>query len=115
MNEGPHPLAPSPKMEKHISGEGGFRSLPDGWRWAKLGEIVAEALPGFASGERDPKGVVQLRMNNVDTRGNISLADFIRVPADEAMIARYQLQIGDVMFNNTNSVELVGKTALFSG
>ncbi|CAG1007636.1 Type-1 restriction enzyme EcoKI specificity protein [Anaerolineales bacterium] len=89
--------------------------LPDGWRWVRLGDVVAEALPGFASGERDPKGVVQLRMNNLDTRGNLSLSEFIRVPADEATIARYQLQAGDVMFNNTNSVELVGKTALFFG
>jgi type I restriction enzyme S subunit len=76
---------------------------------------VPEALPGFASGERDPKGVIQLRMNNVDTRGNISLSEFIRVPADEESIAKYHLQVSDVMFNNTNSVELVGKSALFSG
>jgi type I restriction enzyme S subunit len=72
-------------------------------------------LPGFACGERDAKGVVQLRMNNVDTRGRVVLDDFIRVPADTATVAKYQLKPGDVMFNNTNSTELVGKTALFTG
>lgn len=76
---------------------------------------MAEALPGFACGERDPKGVVQLRMNNVDRRGRIVLEAFLRVPADEEMVARYRLAPGDVMFNNTNSTELVGKTALFTG
>ena len=91
------------------------RKLPPGWRWVKMGEVVAEALPGFACGERDPKGVVQLRMNNVDRRGRILLEEFLRVPADEQMVARYHLVPGDVMFNNTNSTELVGKTALFTG
>jgi type I restriction enzyme S subunit len=54
-------------------------------------------------------------MNNVDTRGNLVWNEFIRVPADEATVSRYQLASGDILFNNTNSVELVGKTALFAG
>ena len=52
-----------------------LRSLPDGWRWVRLDDVIGEAQPGFASGQRDPNGVIQLRMNNVDTRGNISLAE----------------------------------------
>jgi len=91
------------------------RPLPEGWRWVRLGEVIDEAQSGFACGERDPKGVIQLRMNNVDTRGNCIFDEFIRVPADQTIIERYRLQIGDVLFNNTNSVELVGKTALFTG
>jgi len=87
--------------------------LPAGWRWVKLGEVILEALPGFAIGERDPKGVIQLRMNNVDTRGRLHWDEFIRVPAAEELITRYGLQPGDVVFNNTNSTELVGKSALF--
>ena len=90
------------------------RILPVGWRWARLAEVVAEAQPGFACGQRDTNGVVQLRMNNVDTRGNFAWKDFIRVPADATTISRYRLEKGDILFNNTNSVELVGKTALFS-
>jgi hypothetical protein len=46
--------------------------LPAGWRWAKLGEVMFEALPGFAIGERDVNGVIQLPMNNVDTRGRLN-------------------------------------------
>lgn len=91
------------------------RPLPKGWRWARLGDVIAEAQPGFASGERDPEGVIQLRMNNVDTRGHVLWDEFIRVPADQKAIAKYELKSGDVVFNNTNSVELVGKNALFRG
>jgi type I restriction enzyme S subunit len=87
--------------------------LPKGWKWVKLGNLIREVQSGFASGERDPNGIVQLRMNNVDTRGNITWDNYIRVPTDRETIEQYQLVKGDVVFNNTNSVELVGKSALF--
>jgi len=58
--------------------------------------------------------VIQLRMNNVTTQGRFDWSSFIRVPPDPTALARYQLQGGDVLFNNTNSTELVGKTALFT-
>jgi type I restriction enzyme S subunit len=86
-----------------------------GWRWVRLGEVITEAQSGFACGERDAKGIIQVRMNNVDTRGNLLLGDFIRVPAEKNTILKYQLTKGDVLFNNTNSAELVGKSALFYG
>jgi len=89
--------------------------LPSGWSVAKLGDVVTEAKAGFACGERDADGVIQLRMNNVDTRGNFVWTAFIRVPADQAAVEEYRLLSGDVLFNNTNSTELVGKTALFGG
>ncbi len=52
-------------------------------------------------------------MNNVDTRGNFVWNEFLRVPADQATIDEYRLVPGDVLFNNTNSTELVGKSAIF--
>ena len=103
------PEAPTPV------GAHGRAPLPDGWRWAGLRDLILEAQPGFACGQRDPQGVIQLRMNNVDTRGNLVWDEFLRVPADEQTISKYRLVPGDVMFNNTNSTELVGKSALFPG
>lgn len=91
------------------------KELPAGWRWARLGEVIDSAVCGFASGLRSDTGVIQVRMNNVDTNGRLSLKGFIRVPADSKTIANYALVPGDILFNNTNSVELVGKTALFNG
>lgn len=89
-------------------------ALPVGWRWAKLGEIIEEALPGFACGKRSGKeGTIQLRMNNVTTKGKIDLSSVLKVPASKEQIEKYRLLPEDVIFNNTNSVELVGKTALF--
>lgn len=91
------------------------KELPEGWRWVKLSKLIKEARSGFACGSRDIEGVIQLRMNNVDTRGNFIWKEFIRVPADKDAIEKYQLIENDVLFNNTNSTELVGKSALFLG
>lgn len=85
------------------------------WKRVPLGEIIAEAQSGFASGKRDENGVIQLRMNNVDTRGAFVWNEVLRVPAFAEAIDFYALKDGDVLFNNTNSTELVGKSALFTG
>lgn len=95
--------------------DGDSRSLPLAWRRARLGDLVREAQPGFASGRRDPTGVVQLRMNNVTNSCRLDWTSVIRVPADAAAIEAFRLQPGDILFNNTNSEELVGKSALFEG
>lgn len=89
--------------------------LPENWRWVRLGDIIQEALPGFACGKRTiTDGYIQLRMNNISSRCQIDLSSTLRVPAKQEQVEKYQLVPGDVIFNNTNSVELVGKTALFN-
>src|SRR5438045_582637 len=79
----------------------------------KLGELIEEAVSGFACGQRAANGVVQLRMNNVTRRGELDWSSFIRIPATEQLVENYSLRRGDVLFNNTNSTEMVGKTACF--
>ncbi|HEY5503856.1 MAG TPA: hypothetical protein VIK28_01765 [Sedimentisphaerales bacterium] len=97
------------------SGNKTKKLLPKGWRWVKLGDIIRETQAGFACGERDAEGIVQLRMNNLDTRGNFVWNDVLRVPREGNNIEPFLLVPGDVLFNNTNSTELVGKSALFAG
>jgi type I restriction enzyme S subunit len=92
-----------------------LQELPAGWRRSTIGEVIANAQSGFACGIRDEKGVIQLRMNNVSTNGGFVWEEFIRVPRDDESVARYKLLPGDIVFNNTNSTELVGKSALFQG
>lgn len=90
-----------------------MQTLAPVWRSVPLREVIREAQIGFASGQRDPRGVLQLRMNNVTPRGQLDWSSVIRVPTDPETVAEYRLEEGDVLFNNTNSTELVGKTALF--
>ncbi|MCC6697176.1 MAG: restriction endonuclease subunit S [Candidatus Hydrogenedentes bacterium] len=91
------------------------KMLPKDWRWARLGDVIREVQAGFACGERDPEGIAQLRMNNLDTRGNFVWDEVLRVPEPGNKIEPYLLLPGDVLFNNTNSTELVGKSAMFAG
>jgi type I restriction enzyme S subunit len=84
-------------------------------RLVPLGEVVKSADPGFACGEHLSRGVVQLRMNNVTRAGSLDWSAMRRVPSTDAKSRKYGLAPGDVVFNHTNSPELVGKTALFTG
>jgi type I restriction enzyme S subunit len=84
-------------------------------RLVPLGEVVKSADPGFACGEHLPTGVVQLRMNNVTVAGTLDWSALRRVPSNDTKSRKYGLTPGDVVFNHTNSPELVGKTALFMG
>ena len=103
------------KSESNLPNIGKNERLPEGWRWVKLADLVKSVVSGFACGDRDPDGVIQLRMNNIDTRGNFVWDDFLRVPASPEVVSQYALQVDDVLFNNTNSTELVGKSAIFRG
>ncbi len=85
------------------------------WQLIPLRRVMKSAQSGFASGARDVEGVIQLRMNNVTTDGTLDWTSFIRVPASEKQLDKYRLRRGDVLFNSTNSPNLVGKTAMFVG
>jgi len=90
-------------------------ALPRSWRWVRLGEVIQEVQPGFACGKRaDTDGYIQLRMNNISSRGQVNLSSVLRVPATQGQVDKYRLVSGDIIFNNTNSVDLVGKAALFN-
>jgi type I restriction enzyme S subunit len=60
----------------------------------------------------DPSGIPVVRMGNIQD-GTIDFTDLKYLPADTKDIAAYLLEAGDVLFNRTNSAELVGKTAVF--
>ncbi|MGE0480489.1 MAG: restriction endonuclease subunit S [Phycisphaerae bacterium] len=90
--------------------------LPAGWAVATLGDdLVVEITPGFACGahSRDTADVSHLRPMNVNSDGRIDLGNVKYVPAPAAIKANKWLERGDVLFNNTNSAELVGKTAYY--
>lgn len=86
-----------------------------GWRPTVLSDVLVEARPGFACGEDLKDGVFQFRMNNITTEGHLDLTKKRRVPRDTRNIDTFLVERGDVLFNATNSPDLVGKTAYFPG
>ncbi len=84
------------------------------WPRVPVDRIADDVQPGFAcQPTTGDKGVPQLRTNNVSSDGRIDLTEVKRVPATESQRERYELRRGDILFNNTNSPALVGKTAFF--
>lgn len=71
--------------------------------------------PGFAQrpGDEDSGTTPQIRTHNVSPNGRIILDGIKHVRPSSEEMERYSLRQGDVVFNNTNSEEWVGKTAVF--
>ncbi|MGB9693775.1 MAG: restriction endonuclease subunit S, partial [Fervidobacterium sp.] len=89
-------------------------TTPKTWQIVKLRDVVLEAKSGFASGKRDENGILQLRMDNIETEGWINPDAGVKVPIPPD-VEEYLLKPNDLLFNNTNSVDLIGKTAIFRG
>lgn len=85
------------------------------WTQKVLNDLLVDATSGFACGENLDEGIFQFRMNNVTIDGQLDLSKRRRVPSEYPNIERYLLQTGDVLFNTTNSPDLVGKSAFFPG
>jgi len=78
-----------------------------------LGDVLAEARPGFACGEEDPDGVFQFRMHNVSKSSDIDLGKRRRVPRSaHRQLDHFLVEPDDVLFNATNSPDNVGKSIL---
>ena len=90
---------------------------PD-WPMVEIGEIALEIKPGFACGKSslDTEGVPHIRPMNVTEDGQFIWDGMKRIREEDYQgKERYTLIPGDVLFNNTNSEELVGKTIALSG
>ena len=89
--------------------------LPSSWIETTLGKIVVDVQPGFAQkpGDEDEGTTPQVRTHNVSPDGKFTLVGIKHVSASPRELERYRLARGDVIFNNTNSEEWVGKTAIF--
>ena len=87
--------------------------LPKGWKWVKLGEVCTSVEYGSAAKSKENGKVPVLRMGNIQN-GKFDWSDLVYTD-DEKEIKKYLLKKNDVLFNRTNSAELVGKTAIYKG
>ncbi|MBY0236222.1 MAG: restriction endonuclease subunit S [Burkholderiaceae bacterium] len=83
------------------------------WRPVLLGDVASDFSYGSAAKSSKAGAVPVLRMGNIQ-QGELDWTDLVYT-SDPKEIEKYQLVPGDVLFNRTNSPELVGKTAVFQG
>jgi type I restriction enzyme S subunit len=83
------------------------------WPNVKLKD-VGKGFNYGSSAKSKPEGEVPvLRMGNL--QGGLLDWEKLVYTSDEAEIKKYLLETGDVLFNRTNSPELVGKTSIYRG
>ena len=86
--------------------------MPEGWEVAPLGDCVTQAQYGLSvRGEESGKYPI-LRMTN-QQNGDIVPANLQHVNISENELAKFKINRGELLFNRTNSMELVGRTAIF--
>jgi len=83
------------------------------WLDVQLGEHAGSMNYGTSAKSQSDGEVPVLRMGNLQG-GALDWTDLVYT-SDLAEIAKYKLYDGDVLFNRTNSPELVGKTAIYRG
>ena len=87
--------------------------LPESWIWGRLGGLTCGVQYGTAAKSAKAGSVPVLRMGNIQN-AKFDWADLVYT-SDDDEIMEYLLRDGDVLFNRTNSPELVGKTAIYRG
>ena len=87
--------------------------IPMNWAYMNLEKIVTSSDYGTSESTNDVDGIPVLRMGNL-ADGKIYTKDLVYLNLTEEEIERYRLNKGDILFNRTNSYDLVGKVALFA-
>lgn len=90
-------------------------TLPTGWKFVQMADVVQDTQYGTADkANSDGNGLPILRMNNITYSGQIDLSDIKWCPIAEKDEKKFTVAKGDLLFNRTNSPELVGKTAVWN-
>jgi type I restriction enzyme S subunit len=93
--------------------DGQHFELPDTWQFVALDKVAESFNYGTSAKSANTGAVPVLRMGNLQG-GQIDWTD-LKYTSTPEEIEQYNLVTGDVLFNRTNSPELVGKTAIYRG
>ncbi len=84
------------------------------WECGRISDIIVKTQYGTSTKANENEGeYAVLRMNNITYRGNWDFRALKYVDLDEKDRKKYLVYKGEVLFNRTNSKELVGKTAVY--
>lgn len=88
-------------------------SNPKGWKIIKIGDITTDVRYGTSKSSVDGGKYPYLRMNNITYNGRLDLKDLKYIDIEDNELEKCIVRKGDVLFNRTNSAELIGKTCVF--
>ena len=88
-------------------------TTPKGLATGRIRDYVEEAKYGTSAKAGEEGEFPYLRMNNLTYSGYMDYSNLKYIDVPESNIHKYLVKKGDLLFNRTNSKELVGKTAVF--
>jgi type I restriction enzyme S subunit len=90
-------------------------SNPKKWDIKEIRDLILEAKYGTSEkSSEEIKEYAVLRMNNLTYSGCLDLTSLKYMDLEEKEREKYLVKKGDLLFNRTNSKELVGKTAVYN-
>ena len=93
---------------------GDIKTNDKNWEIKKLGEVV-QTQYGTSKKATSVVGKLPiLRMNNITYSGEMDYKDLKYIELSDSEKEKFLLKKGELLFNRTNSKELVGKTGLFN-
>ena len=89
----------------------GIGTIPSCWEVVRLGEVLASTTYGTNASLDGSGSTPVLRMGNLQN-GQIDLSEVRRANLTDRDLQKLNLVNGDILFNRTNSLDLVGKVAI---
>ena len=86
--------------------------VPESWEVAPVGDYLTETQYGLSSKGAETGSYALLRMTN-QRHGRIAAEKLQYVELDIKDYKKFRVERQDILFNRTNSLELVGRTAIF--
>ncbi|MCO4312243.1 restriction endonuclease subunit S [Pectobacterium versatile] len=102
------PLSPVSNEEKPFE-------LPQGWEWCRIGDCSLSTEYGIShKTSKSSQGVPVLKMGDIQS-GEVKLGGQQVVDSDIEELPYLYLENRDILYNRTNSAELVGKAGIYLG
>lgn len=87
---------------------------PMGWERGTIRDVVTEVKYGTSKPAVEGGTYKYLRMGNITYDGHLDLTDLKYIDIPDSELDKCAVKKGDVLFNRTNSKELVGKTCVYN-
>ncbi len=88
--------------------------MPKNWEIKKVRDAVSQSQYGLSTRAELEGEIPMLRMGNLQNGEIITEPSKLKyITEDEAELHKFGLEVDDIIFNRTNSIDLVGKTSIF--
>ncbi len=89
-----------------------FGNVPKGWKYDRLETVLSNCQYGINATSVEDGKFPMLRMNNI-IGGKMVNQPMVYIDLDKKLFEKYKVNSGDILFNRTNSMDLVGKLGIF--